>query len=822
MLQKSTYSKIFLIPVSFLLFSFLTLAQQPNDCVNSVTVCGNSSFSLDVNGIGTQELSNSNTCQSQENNSIWLTINIAQSGTLGFTLTPASSNINEDYDFFVFGPDVSCGNIGQAIRCSTTNPAAANQGNNLTGMNSTSTDTAEGPGELGDSFVKQLDVLAGESYFIVIDRPIGNSPFSLEWTGTASFPDNPNNPLVADATVTELPAIELCDNTAPFDDNITQIDLSTLEADIINGESDVNVSYHTSESDANININPLGSVFNNTTASQDVFIRIENTTTNCYILNEVEIIVTGLTNFNQPSNIETCDNTIGDGDAFNGQVTFDFNSTSSEIIDGIPGIDYDISYHLNSNDAINGLSQLPLNYYNTAPTPLEIFVRIEDNDSGCIGIASFSINVLDVPVANNISIIQCDEDGISEGFTLYDLNDYISEITDDADNVTINFYESISDLESNDDEIESGLFENFFNPQVVYALVTNTESGCTNVSEITLETSSTASNNTSLQACDTDGTEDGLFNFNLEEAEDAILLGLPTGLDISYYEFYNEALTENNPIAVNFTNTIPYSQTIYARVENANACFGISAIELTVFELPNILTDEEVFYCLNTFPETITLTGGFIEGIPNNFNYVWSTGETTTTIEVNEPGTYSVIVTSTDGCSKNRTITVSPSNTATFTDIEITDATDNNSISVFVTGEGTYQYALDNPIGPYQDSPVFENVSFGFHTVYVRDIKNDCGIVEELVSVIGFPKFFTPNGDEFNQFWQVKGISEMFQPNSEILIFDRLGKLLITLDPLGVGWDGTFNGAAMPSSDYWFVVNLQDGRTLKGHFTLKR
>ncbi|MEO1033296.1 MAG: T9SS type B sorting domain-containing protein, partial [Bacteroidota bacterium] len=69
---------------------------------------------------------------------------------------------------------------------------------------------------------------------------------------------------------------------------------------------------------------------------------------------------------------------------------------------------------------------------------------------------------------------------------------------------------------------------------------------------------------------------------------------------------------------------------------------------------------------------------------------------------------------------------------------------------------------------------------------------------------------------------QVKGISRQFQRNTSILIFDRHGKLLRELDPLGPGWDGTYNGAKMPSSDYWFKVELQDGRTFTSHFSLKR
>lgn len=55
-----------------------------------------------------------------------------------------------------------------------------------------------------------------------------------------------------------------------------------------------------------------------------------------------------------------------------------------------------------------------------------------------------------------------------------------------------------------------------------------------------------------------------------------------------------------------------------------------------------------------------------------------------------------------------------------------------------------------------------------------------------------------------------------------IYIFDRYGKLVKQISPLSQGWDGTFDGSQMPSSDYWCSVQLDDGRIIKGHFSLKR
>jgi gliding motility-associated-like protein len=167
----------------FLLISSVMFSQ--NNCVNYILVCGNQSISLSVSGGGIQEISNSSWCFSMENNSIWLKFTAQTSGTIGFNLIPASTNINEDYDFMIFGPNVTCSNIGNPIRCSSTNPAAAGSSNNHTGLRPSSSDVTEGPGQFGDNWLSMLNVIAGESYFLLIDRPIGNAAFTLNWTGTA-------------------------------------------------------------------------------------------------------------------------------------------------------------------------------------------------------------------------------------------------------------------------------------------------------------------------------------------------------------------------------------------------------------------------------------------------------------------------------------------------------------------------------------------------------------------------------------------------------------------------------------------------------------
>ena len=155
----------------------------------------------------------------------------------------------------------------------------------------------------------------------------------------------------------------------------------------------------------------------------------------------------------------------------------------------------------------------------------------------------------------------------------------------------------------------------------------------------------------------------------------------------------------------------------------------------------------------------------------------------------------------------------------------IEDLSDQNTVEVFVQGNGSYEYAING--GDFQDSPIFIDIPPGENTLIIND-KNGCGTTEPIpFLVVGYPKFFTPNGDGIHDAWNVLGIETLIDP--VVYIFDRYGKLLKQLDEQTRGWDGTFNGRPMPSSDYWFRLDYsrdEDGvvvaNTIRTHFSLKR
>ncbi|WP_177218308.1 T9SS type B sorting domain-containing protein [Robiginitalea myxolifaciens] len=146
-------------------------------------------------------------------------------------------------------------------------------------------------------------------------------------------------------------------------------------------------------------------------------------------------------------------------------------------------------------------------------------------------------------------------------------------------------------------------------------------------------------------------------------------------------------------------------------------------------------------------------------------------------------------------------------------------------IEIEVSGLGDYEFALGDPAGPYQSSNTFSNLPVDSYRVFVRDI-NGCGTVEVLVepdlTLEGFPEFFTPNGDNVNDFWQYIVPPSGINPITRITIFDRYGNLLAQIDPNSRGWDGNSNGQPVPPNDYWFMAEDRNGGSVRGHFTLKR
>ncbi|MET2986300.1 T9SS type B sorting domain-containing protein [Aureibaculum conchae] len=437
-----------------------------------------------------------------------------------------------------------------------------------------------------------------------------------------------------------------------------------------------------------------------------------------------------------------------------------------------------------------------------------------------------------------LSFKNCDVDGVVDGFTDFNLNEATEIITKGNSELAVSYHLSSDDAEDKINIIDSNSFNNQ-NATTIYARVEN-PNACFLISTLNLEVSTTTfpENYTyNLETCDYLDTNDGIANFDLTLAYNHMIDQFPTGqnLKVTYFKNLNDAQLERNEITnqINYINETPYAETLFVRVESADngACFGIGPnLVLTVNPSPEFEVNSDAALCLNIGTltlETYNANGNYSYEWKNENNEIISTEPTTT---VTSKGIYTVTATSNLNCTSTpKTITVKESDLANITlaDILIKDDSENNTITINTVnlGIGDYEFVLDDEYGVYQTEPFLQNVAAGIHTLYIRE-QNNCGIISIEVFVIGFPKFFTPNNDGFNDYWQIKGINVDTYQMSTIYIYDRYGKLLAKKDVNDLGWDGNFKGKPMPANDYWFKVQLRDKngnvRNRKGHFSLIR
>ncbi|MBQ4820260.1 hypothetical protein [Aquimarina sp. MMG016] len=414
---------------------------EPTDCINTIIICGNTNLELNSNGTGINDFAlpgnNAPDCGFVESQSLWIRVNIVQSGTLAFTITPESNSPNEDYDFAVYGPNVTCTNLGSSIRCSSTNPPAAGVPT-PTGLNDTEVDLSEGPGALGNGFVRAIDAIAGEEYYILIDNFSQNGGFDLQFTGTALLPDSPTNN--TDPTV-NLDITE-CDIVGDRNDGVTNFDLDSNTAAILGTQTNTVISYHNSEADASIGDNALTNPYLSTQNNETIYVRIENTITECFIVDTFVLITLPGPPIADPTDFVTCDND-DDGNDTNGFVSFLLSNKDNEILNGLDPLTNTITYHISQADADAGTGIIDKNtpYTNTA-NPQTIFVRVQDVSSLlCVSTTSFDLQVNPLPIANAINLVQCDDPTSPTGTSLFNLNEAFDQITGGVNDRSILFFE---------------------------------------------------------------------------------------------------------------------------------------------------------------------------------------------------------------------------------------------------------------------------------------------------------------------------------------------------------------------------------------------
>lgn len=635
-------------------------------------------------------------------------------------------------------------------------------------------------------------------------------------------------------------------------DGLYSFDFNGLkDADILGGQDpdQYEVVYYSSQSDANNQNNPLPNPYTNSVAYgfETIVARIQNKNYDgCFDTTSFTLQVFDTP---YPLNSESipdlvyCDD-MSDGNDSDGFFNFDLTERETTILNGQSPFVFELTYFEDPGHFVQIADPTDFRNRNSYQDQ-EIYVLVSNrhpNNESCIAETSFTIRVQPLPEAllAPYDFVQCDADGVIDGVVDFVLSYADVYVTLGDINLNVSYHISAIDADTGSNPLDKTSFSNSVSP-VIFARVAS-DLGCYRVVQVNLVVAPAETFPPNyiheIVVCDNDGSNEGIYAFNLSQATSEIIsLFSGNNLRVGYFRNQSDALYNVNAINTTsaYLNETPYSQTLWVRVESAEdgSCAAVApVVQLTVNNIPEFDLDESAYLCYNNLPLTVS-----VYNETGNFNYVWrdEVGDIISYqpyAEISQEGVYTVVAQSILNCeSFPRQITILPSEVATIdaNDISIIENSENNSITVNSTGTnlgiGDYEFSLNAIDGPYQDDSTFYNIPPGEHTVFVRD-KNGCGIAQAVINVLGFPKFFTPNDDGINDTWNIRGVKPGAFVNSTIVIFDRYGKMLARFGIFDLGWDGFYNNNQMNASDYWYLAELEDlsGQitVYKGHFSLLR
>jgi gliding motility-associated-like protein len=534
--------------------------------------------------------------------------------------------------------------------------------------------------------------------------------------------------------------------------------------------------------------------------------------------------------------------------------------------------DYDVTFYKSVNAAFNGDNRdlnyidAPTQFTNDVPSGFSvgdivtqsIFVRVQNKTTGCANShASFEVTINPKPIITNaIPVLTVCDIGTNDGDVRNGFAQNIDVSVRDrdiigtriADNFTITYHKTRVGAE---DLSSSGITKNRYDSdpervtintttniseESLFIRIVDNNSGCTfdqSTLTIVVNPEPTFEAISNLSECDNndDGDDanqiiqtidlDGKITEILGASQD------PDDYNVSFHSSKAAASSGNAPIASPYTNTSS-KESIYVRIQSkATSCVNDDAtFDILVNSLPDFTVTSPQIVCLNDTPKNIS-----IEDPLGIYSYVWrdvdgNTVGTDDNLDITTGGNYTVTETTTNGtnCSRTKTIIVNESKSAILLNsfVTVIDEGNNigneNNLSIVIDvinndlGPGDYQFSLrnddKNTTTLFQDEPLFENLEGGIFTIIVND-KNGCVPNTTLqISVLQFPKFFTPNGDNKNDTWIIKGANKTFYPNSSVDIFNRYGKLIAQIPIDTQGWNGTYNGKKLPSDDYWYNITL--------------
>ncbi|MEO1011126.1 MAG: T9SS type B sorting domain-containing protein [Bacteroidota bacterium] len=580
----------------------------------------------------------------------------------------------------------------------------------------------------------------------------------------------------------------------------SSFDTSAIQSTVMGGQTGVTVSYF--DGHGNSLPSPLPNPMTNSIAGRETIVaRVSDSNDpGCYAETSFDLIVNPLPVAHALQDIVVCDN--------NGIAEFDTSSVEGTVVGHQTGME--VSYLDAQGSTLP--NPLPNPYTNTTPYQEIITVQVTNSLTGCMAETFLTLrtsDTLDIPSLPDV--YACDE---GSGYAQFDVSSIETQIIDSLTGLNVSYLNTDGQV-LQDFPSTSYRNQDSYSQTVTVRVADDANPHCyaETTFDLIVNPAPMAYILPDLVVCGSDG----FAEFDTSVVEDMVV-GDQIGMEVSYFDAQGFSLPD--PLSNSYTNTLPDLETITVQVLDPNTgCYTQTSLNLVVAQ-PPVIDLQETYYLCDLEP-SITIT---TNSDADTWTWMSSDGNIRSTspeVTLTEEGEYSLLLGSTQNgisCESTASFQLVRTVPPVIRGLETGENfSDDNYISVIASGSGDLEYSLDGE--RYQRENLFRRLSGGVYTVYVRN-RHGCGDDSMETILMDYPRYFTPNGDGINDYWQIAAIKDI--SGAQIQIFDRYGKLIWEIRSNDMGWDGTYGGRPMPASDYWFALDFGDGKEYKNHFTLKR
>lgn len=407
--------------------------------------------------------------------------------------------------------------------------------------------------------------------------------------------------------------LDVCDDQVA--DGFTAIDLNVKNDEITNGLSNLIVTYHSTQIDALSGSNPLPMPYVNTNTNEQIFVSVRDEFTGCISTTSLDITVLDNPVINTEDHyIDACD---ADHDGF---ANFDLTSIIPDVLQGLTGVT--VTFHETNDDALTGSNPITddTNYTNITSEEQVVYVRVENNTTGCASIAPVEIHtnlLLTATNINDVSLCDIDNDGVEEfnfsGIATSIINDLPAEFA-----ISVEFYLTEDDRDNQVNALDQTVpFIPTSNPQTIYLGLTSAT--CYDVEQIDLILIPVYEFESIINQTVCDEDQDGFTTTDLSQFDTQVTEALD-GFSVTYFLTEDDARNNTNTLPNFYTNTTnPF--TVYPRItSNETGCSDINFFEITVLEAPVTSPPSNIVICdddqdglftinlLDVIPEVVSST----------------------------------------------------------------------------------------------------------------------------------------------------------------------------------------------------------------------